>query len=294
MSTNAKINELHENNSSRGEDGCAIELTDNEAETVGEDGMEPPLLMEHELLSSEASDSQELRQEKNEERLSIKLPVRCKTKHLLKHPSKKSRHHSKAKCSCYRDDHQNISDKESADTEVSDSTGSSSEDELPVTSIKRGRGRPKKQASPDIHPPDLTQFSISLTVEVETIMIPGKTAKENKVQKKEPVMLGPAYFTQKAAEWESFLAPIGETVKASPENLRTDTMKWHWSTGKRDCMSLSSPAGLQLSLNHVRGPGTKPTSNILVVTLLFMKHCHGNKKLMKSTTSPIILATKRI
>ena len=63
MSTNAKINELHENNSSRGEDGCAIELTDNEAETVGEDGMEPPLLMEHELLSSEASDLQELRRE---------------------------------------------------------------------------------------------------------------------------------------------------------------------------------------------------------------------------------------
>ncbi|OJA12290.1 hypothetical protein AZE42_09950 [Rhizopogon vesiculosus] len=97
-STNAKINELHENNSSGGKDDCAddasaIELTEseNEAETVGEDEIEPPLLMEHELLSSEASDLQELRQEINEEKLTIKLPARRKRKHFLKHPLKKLR-----------------------------------------------------------------------------------------------------------------------------------------------------------------------------------------------------------
>ncbi|OJA15508.1 hypothetical protein AZE42_13501 [Rhizopogon vesiculosus] len=52
MSTNTKIDEPHENNSSGGKDDCAddasaIELTEseNEAETVGEDEIEPPLLI---------------------------------------------------------------------------------------------------------------------------------------------------------------------------------------------------------------------------------------------------------
>ncbi|OJA19114.1 hypothetical protein AZE42_09227 [Rhizopogon vesiculosus] len=85
--------------------------------------------MEHELLSSEASDLQELRQEEFVEEASFKKIKTPQQGQTLSLPS--------------------------------------SEHELPVTLVKMGRGRPKKQASPNIHAPDLTQFSISLIVEVE-------------------------------------------------------------------------------------------------------------------------------